>query len=404
MPKTIWIVNYYNETPDKATHLRHLSFAKHLEQNGYHVILFAASSVIEKKIIESVIDGYNFVHIKTISYNGSLIKRAFSIFWFAFKLYLLRNKFEKPDLIVHNIHEPFDYPICWTAKRLKSKYIVDDWDLWADSFADFGFVKKGGIIEKFIFKIDELFFINADEIIFSMEGGIDYIKDKGWDLSHGGKVDLKKINYINNGVDLKQNKKNIDLYQRDDSDLLSDKFKVVYMGSISKANAVHQIIEAANVLKKDIEILFLIYGDGTERDRLEQYCKDNNIYNVIFKERRINLKEVPFILSKCQLNIVNHRQGLKYGVSFGKLFQALASGKPICSNCYTPYDLINRYNLGICKTFENSTEYANSINTIKNLSQKEYEEMCYRVECVAREFDYGLLSEKFVKIVNRLLI
>jgi hypothetical protein len=35
-----------------------------------------------------------------------------------------------------------------------------------------------------------------------MEGGKDYIKEKKWDIEQGGKIDINKVYYINNGVDL----------------------------------------------------------------------------------------------------------------------------------------------------------------------------------------------------------
>ena len=47
--------------------------------------------------------------------------------------------------------------------------------------------------------IEKCLYQKADEIVFSMEGGKDYIIEKGWDLESGGKIDLKKVR-ISSGV------------------------------------------------------------------------------------------------------------------------------------------------------------------------------------------------------------
>ena len=71
-----------------------------------------------------------------------------------------------------------------------------------------------------------------------MEGGRDYIIKKNMSLENGGRVDLKKVYHINNGVDLESfeyNKKNISI---EDNDLESECFKVIYAGSIRQVNNV----------------------------------------------------------------------------------------------------------------------------------------------------------------------
>ena len=71
-------------------------------------------------------------------------------------------------------------------------------------------------------------------------------------------------------------------------------------------------------------------------------CKKETISNVIFKEKWVNPKYIPYILSKSNLNILNYIPNYiwKYGAIQNKLFQYLASGKPILSNLKMGYCLI----------------------------------------------------------------
>jgi len=409
MNKNIWIVNFYYQQPSRIKHARHLMFAKYLQDVGYNTVLFTACEydgkegevvAATKRYVIVKYGEYQYVHIKTSKVRGN-VSRGFAIFLFALRLFLLKGRFERPALIIHNIHEPFDYPVYWCAKKMKVKYIADDWDMWAYSFVRQGMVKKNGLLSKFIFCIDRKFFENADSVVFSMEGGKDYIRDMGWDKESGGSIDLNKVHYINNGVDVAASIENSEKYRLEDTDLSDPStYKAVYMGSVSQSNDLMVFIKAADELRSEKDYRFLIYGNGNQRKSLEKYCMDNQITNVIFKEKHIPLECVPYVLSQCDLNIICHKQGFKYGLSLGKLFQAFASGKPICCNTTNNYDLVKKYNLGVSDDFTDAKECAGAILQLKNLSKEEYDVMCKRVSEIAWQFDYEVLSKKMVKIVK----
>ena len=391
----IWIVNYYCAPPEFDHHGRHIAFARHLQKEGNSVSIIMAGSHGSKDYVKDYdgkkfryvrYDDLEFIHVKCSHYSGNGIKRCFSIFQFAMRVFRSRKQFEKPDIILHNIHEPFDYPISWCAKRLKAKYIVEDWDMWTRSFITMGFFKKNGLLSKVISSISESLFAKADSIVFSIEGGKEYVKDMGC-------VDLKEFDRCVNEELL------------DDDDLKDDTcFKAVYMGTISFANNLKTLIDVAKLLLNQSKIKFLIYGDGADRNELEEYCKKEGITNVIFKQKRIPFSKVPYVLNCCNLNLLHYNQNVgHYGLSAGKLFMYLASGKPICSNLdLRDYDLITKNNIGIAKPFQSSDEYAEAILSLVNLPKSEYDSMCIRVRKVSEQFDYSVLSQHLINIINKL--
>lgn len=411
--KQIWIVNYYTSPPDYVANPRHLKFANYLMQSGYDVTIFSTSFLRsnnidfvpkDKKYIKVTYDNYRFVHIKSLHYSGNGIKRMLSIFQFSYRLLFYRKKFNKPDIILHNIHAPFDYLISVCAKKLKANYIVEAWDLWPDSFVRFGLIKPSNPIVKIAYYLEKKLYERADRIIFSLEGGIDYIKEKKWDKEQGGNIELNKIHYINNGVDLDEFKNNKKEYRLKHPELEDNEFfKVVYLGAIRQANNLQKLIDAAVFVQKDPTIKFLIFGRGSERANLEKYCQDRHIKNVIFKDQWVSLNYVPYLLSCSSLNILNYRKNFgKYGISSGKFFLYLASGKPTLSNTKMNYCLINKYNLGIANDIETSQEYADAILKIKNMSPLDYESMCNRTKEVVKQFDYKNLSHKLLKIIENI--
>lgn len=411
--KTVWIVNYYTKPPYAVSNPRHLEFARYFVNCGYKVRIFS-SDLLRKNdkclvpegqtFVNKVYEGLDYTHIACMSYVGNGVKRGLSIFQFAWRLFLLRGKFEKPDVILHNVHAPFDYPIVWCAKRLNAKYIAEVWDLWPDQFVRFGLMKAGTPIADFFYWIEKKIYEKADGIVFSMEGGLDYLKDQGYLVEQGGNIDKKKVFYINSGVNLEKFENNRKRYPTHDIDLLDDSFiKVVYLGSIRLVNKVKNLIDAAELLKDNTNIKFIIIGDGTDRAYLEKYCNEKNIKNVLFKQRYIPFAEVPDVVSHASINIMNYQNNFGlYGVSSGKLFVYLAAGNPICCNVSLNYCEITKNDIGIAANLDTPQKYADAILRLASLSQRELSAMKIRIRRTAEKFDYNKLSQNMIEVIESL--
>jgi glycosyltransferase involved in cell wall biosynthesis len=409
--KHIWIVNFHTAPPEFVSQPRYIKLVPFLTNAGYKVTVIC-QSYLRKQNIEFVDKGkhyisrtygdYNFIHIKSPKYKGNGFGRMLSIFIFSIKLHWLRNRFERPNIILHNIHAPFDYPVVFTAEKLNARYFVEAWDLWPDSFVRFGLISANNPLAKLAYSLERKMYEKSEKIIFTMEGGADYLKDRKWTTSTGGVIDNKKIVYINNGIDVSGFENDALTMSLHDKDLENNSlFKVVYMGSISLVNDVIQLVEAFRLLAIHPTIKLLVYGDGSQRESLEKYVAEQNLNNIIFKQKRIPLSHVPYVLSNASLNILNYQKGFgKYGISSGKFFQSLGSGKPIVCNTEINYDLITKHQLGVCENLDTPKKYADAIMSIYNLNDKDYDSMCSRVKEVAMTFDYKYLSKTLINALR----
>lgn len=406
----IWIVNYY--TSPNCSNPRYNQLARHFIKAGHEVITFNAgrTSKIEDcefrggKFLERQYGDLKFVHVRVSDFEGNGVKRMISIWQFARIIKKGRHQFERPDIILHNIHPPFDYPIVKLAKKLDCKYIAEAWDLWPEDFVTFGLVKASNPLMKVAYAIEKKYYYTADDIVFTFLGSFEYLKRKGWMLEQGGKIDPARLHYINNGIDLAQFDIDRDTYPRTDADMNDPNLiKIIYLGSINKANNVKTLIDAAALMQGMPKYRFFIYGDGKYRPELEQYVKENGINNVVFKETRIPFEECAWVVSQATVGIMNYEKGFgKWGVSAGKLFQYLAAGKPIVCNIKIAYDnVIEDNHLGVSHIIETPQEYVDAIRSIAELPKEEYEAMCVRVRKVAERFDYKVLAAEELKIIEK---
>lgn len=400
----VWIVNYY--TGPNCGNPRYLEFARRFEDYGWEVTTFYADwkCELDAPLFERQdVNGLDFVRVKAPNYAGNGLARMKSIWCFAWAIKKHCKEFERPDVILHNIHTPFDYPIVWAAKKLKAKYVAEAWDAWPDVFAHLGLVSRKNPILKLFYRIEKMLYLNADQIVFTIAGMIEHIKQMGWSTETGGKIDLNRVHYINNGIDLEQFDKDREAWPRPDDDLRDpNTLKVVYLGSVNRANHVHTLIEAAKLLQELDIYRFFIYGNGDDRASLEKKVQEEKINNVIFKEKKLPFQECAWVVSQATVNVMNYQKGFGYmGVSPGKMFLYLAAGKPILCNIDIAYDNVIKDNdLGFAQDIESPEVFAELIRNLAEQPREKYDSMCERVRKVVERFDYKALASQEIEVIE----
>jgi glycosyltransferase involved in cell wall biosynthesis len=411
----IWFINHYAVPPALYPLARTTNYAKYLIQAGHSVTIFAASMVHNSDInliadkteyVEETVDGIPYVYIRTSSYTKNNGARVINMFQFACRLSGVCKHFLKPDVIIASSATPL---ACMAGIRLARKYhckcIAEISDLWPESFVAYGIINKRNPILKPMYWYEKHMYKKADKLIFTMEGGRDYIVEKGWDKASGGPIDLDKVYHINNGVDLDVFEYNKEHYRIEEPDLENeDIFKVIYTGSIRMVNKVGLLLDAAKILKeKGIEdIKFLIWGDGDEKIHLEKRVKEENLHNVCFKGR-VDKKYIPYITSQSHLNIaVGENQPLfNYGGSMNKMFDYFAAGHPVLFTFKMGYSIIDKYGAGIEQSDSSPAKIAEAILYFKNLSKDEYDKYCVNAKRAADDYDFARLTEQLIQIIEK---
>ena len=259
-----------------------------------------------------------------------------------------------------------------------------------------GQIKRNSIPARILYALEKFIYKKADKLIFTFEGGKDYIKDIGLDIS--------KARYINNGVDLEEFNRNKKEYIYKDIDLdKTDTFKIIYTGSMGQANELSYLVDAAKIIQdRGIEnIQFILFGDGYQRSKLEEYIERNSVTNMLFKGR-VEKRYIPYILSKSNLNIFTgkHIYLYKYGLSLNKMFEYFASGKPTLSNIECGYDNIEKYKCGITVEGGSSEALAEGILNFYNMPKEDYNKYCENALKAAKDFDFKILIDKLEKVIQ----
>jgi glycosyltransferase involved in cell wall biosynthesis len=408
--RRVWIFNYYAAPPHLATMFRHIAYAREMTKAGYDVRIFSANTIhnsdmeidVGDRLYKEVdYDGVRFVHVRTRPYRTNGARRMLELWRFPRTLRRVVRDFEPPVAVIHCAFVPFDLAMARLIRRLRAKHIVEIADLWPASFVAYGLVGSGNPLVRASHVAEHWLYHRADELVFTIEGGKDYIREKGWDRSAFWRVSLDKVHSINQGVDLTEFDalRNIPYADADLDD--PGVFKVVYVGSIRTANNLAVIVDAAAELERipGRTIRFLIYGDGDQRLHLERACRERGIRSVVFKGR-IATEHAPSVLARADVNLFQFGSTplAKYGLSPNKLFMYFASGKPILSTIRPNYDLVERYGAGV-SVESTPAAIADGVLRLANAPAMEYQAYAAAARQAAVDYAYPKIAAQMMALL-----
>lgn len=399
----VWIMNHYAIPPSLGGLVRHYYFAKFLAQKGHSVKIFTSSEIHNTDVnmikdkslyVEKDMDGVEYTFLRTSDYTGNGLSRIFNMLEFPLRIWQAGKKFPKPDVIYTSAPTIFTAASAVLfAKRYHLPCMVEVRDIWPESIVEYKGMSRKNPIILVLYQLEKWLYRHADRLLFTMEGGYDYIKEKNWEKY----IPASKVSNLNNGVDLEEFDRNALECTLEDADLLNpDTFKVVYTGSIRLVNNLGRVVDMAKYMQEHghDNIRFILYGDGTEREELSNRCQAEGLKNIVFKGK-VEKKYIPFILTHSDLNLNHVKQTniMRFGCSLNKLFDYFASGKPVLSDLTVQYDLIERYQAGVTLKTQDTESMCKEILRFSEMPSEEYQTYCSNARNAALKYNYSALTD-----------
>ena len=248
--------------------------------------------------------------------------------------------------------------------------------------------------DKFKRQKDKIQDKNADKII-TLTANKDYYTSIG--------IDEKKVEIVSNGVDLESYASNLRKYKSPLS-FSKDNFNILYTGSHAQGDTLDILIETAELLSEE-KIVFHLVGEGVIKEELKKIVKKNNINNVKFYDI-VKKYEIPSLLkeSDAVIMLLRNIPLYKYGMSPNKMYEYLASAKPIIFSGNVVNDMVKEANAGISIEAENSKMLKEGILSLQKMTIEEREVLGKNgIKYVKENYDTKILSKKIEKIILNLL-
>ncbi len=406
----ILLINHYAGSPKMGMEYRPYYLAREWVNSGHKVYIIAASQShvrtnqpkVDKDFQEEIIDGINYIWIKTPKYCGNSFGRIRNMFAFTRKLWMKSRFISKvfnPDVVIASSTYPLDnYPAYRISRFSKAKYYYEVHDLWPLSPMEIGAYSKWHPFILIMQKAENFAYKNIDAVVSMLP------KTKSHMISHG--LNPEKFNYIPNGIKIDEWQENYEIpntHQDLIVELKEKGFKLIaYVGTHGKANALDNFINTAEILK-DKEFAFILIGKGLEKENLINLTKSKNLNNVYFLDS-IDKKFIPKLLNYFDLFYIgsNYQPIYRFGISPNKMIDYMMAGKPIIQAIIAGNDMVKESNCGISVKPDNPKEVADAILKLINLSDEELIMIGENgKKYVEENHDYSKLAEQFIEVLNK---
>ncbi len=257
-----------------------------------------------------------------VTKSKGIFSRLLIYFSFVWSSYWKGRKMKKYDyLLVESPPLFLGYSAMVLSKKLNAKLIFNVSDLWPESAEKLRIVTNK-IALNLAYKLEAKCYKQAFLITGQTQGIVDNIRTRFPD---------KKVYWLPNGVDVSfYNPSQIQPGNfRDINGFSKEEILFFYGGIIGHAQGLEVILNAANLLRENSKIQFVIQGSGPEKEMLLELKKTLKLNNVHFLEP-VSKIEMPAILKSIDVALVPLKNlTLFKGAIPSKVFEALAMEVPL---------------------------------------------------------------------------
>lgn len=257
------------------------------------------------------------------------IPRIFSMITFSLSVlfsipYLL--KFRPNYILVESPPLLLGLSGLFLSKISRSKMIFNVSDIWPLSAVELGVINKKSVLYRFLEKLENFIYNNS----FACTGQSDEI------VEH---IQQRK----KNNVWLYRNGVNVQRFLPVKEKIFNSRIRIVYTGLLGVAQGILDI--SRNLIFKEGEIEFHIYGDGPEKNEIVDYLKKNPNRGIYYNGT-VERSKIPEILVNYDITLIPLKKNI-YGAVPSKIYEAMAAGLPILfTGGGEGARIIERYDLG----------------------------------------------------------
>ena len=331
------------------------------------------SGVIDEKyktqrIYNEEINGINVIRVRVPEFQKSnKLSRIKNLLSYFFNSLLATLKLEKHDYIFTISQPPILGGLLGVlGKWIKGgKLIYNIQDFNPEQTMAVGYSKNKLLLSS-VMMLDKFSCKKSDEVIVVGRDMQETLKNR----FNNKKV--PKNTFINNWIDekeiypLEQNHHKIVAFKKKYN--LQDKFIIMYSGNIGLYYDLENIIKVIGKFNGIDDVVFAFVGDGTVKNKIENYVKENKLSNVTFIPYQ-DKADLVYSLNAADIHWVVNAKGIK-GVSVpSKLYGVMAAGKPVLGVLDKGSEarlIVDECNCGLCTEPGNYDEIYKKIDFILN--------------------------------------
>ena len=327
-------------------------------------------------------------------YNKNFFGRLIGYFSYMLSSLIKSFLLKKPDIIIITSPSIFVGISAMILSKLKRvPFIVEVRDLWPESAVATGVLKNKTLLN----------------ILYALEYRLYKYSNKIVVLTPAFKKNIikrfpeftEKLEVITNGADFSI------MNGRDKSENIRKKYSwegkkvFAYFGAHGVANDLMQIIEVANDMKENHELLFVLIGDGMQKEMLKRRAKEWGLSNVQFIDS-VSKSEVVDYINAIDIGMATLKKTETFKTVYpNKVFDYMSCKKPVLATIDgITRELVETADCGLYSEPENIEDFRGTINSFLEMNDNALAQLGENgFKYVKQHFDRKKLSQKYIDVI-----
>ncbi|MBZ5598750.1 MAG: glycosyltransferase family 4 protein [Acidobacteriia bacterium] len=230
---------------------------------------------------------------------------------------------ERPDVVIATSPQLLVGLSGWWIARWKHVPLVFEVrDLWPESLAAVGMGGRESLLHRSLAKVAGFLYRKCGRVVVVTPAFANHLVER-WHLPP------EKISIVENGVET-------DIFSpQADSDLRYElgaegKFVVCYIGTMGMAHGLETLVEAAARLQSaKPEILFLLVGEGADKERIKELARSRGLTNLRFVDQQPREKIPSYIRASDACLVLLKKTELFKTVIPTKMLEFMSCARPV---------------------------------------------------------------------------
>ena len=335
------------------------------------------------------------------SYNSSFLGRLWGYFSFMFSslwagLFKAKGKFDAIIITSPPLFVGISGYLISLVKR--TPFVFEVRDLWPESAIDTG-VLTNKLLINVAYKVEAFIYRKAKLINVLTPAFYNILRDKKG-------IKETKLILIPNAADFSLSENLFSSFNRPvfrNEHGLEGKFVITYVGAHGVANHLEQILDAGKMLE-DTNVLFLLIGQGMEKERLKAISRERRITNVRFIDPVPKKEVFKYILASEMGASVLKKVDTFKTVYSNKTFDYFSCKVPVLMAIDgVSRELIETAGAGTFVEPENPAEYNRIIREYLFDEERLFREGLNGYEYAKANFDRHVLAERYLNYIRKIV-
>ena len=234
----------------------------------------------------------------------------------------LRQYGIRPDaVVVYSPPLPLALVGSW-LQRSNVRFLLNVQDLFPQNAIDLG-VLTHPLQIRFFRALESFVYRSAKIVTVHSEGNRQTVLQEYPDL-------VDKLRILHNWVDVDHHESGVSQTDFREKWNVQQKNIAIFAGVMGPSQYLKLLLQVAEQMQDHTELLFLLVGDGQEKEKLQKMAQEKSLSNLRF-EGFVSREEYPDLLQICSIGLVCLNPLNKTPVVPGKILGYMAAGLPVAA-------------------------------------------------------------------------